>query len=227
MRHKFNIKNKFFLKQEGKILQNQDIIISDKKYKNNILIDLIPIKNRNRARIKDSNNKVLKTVAMFFRYFLKVDFQYFDSILNTIKYSNQNLYSFILSKKISFINLIFSNKNEKCFSRISKEPNVKNFFDSFNKIFFDKSKTFNLKNYMEKKISSETSRNISSLYYDENNSKSSKVSKNSNNYNSNSTSNFYGEYLSMQRCLDFNVVENNYQFYESDFERKINNFILI
>lgn len=226
LKNKFNLKEKFYLKYKQRILHNKDIFCS-KFYRNNSEIQIIPIKNRNRACLLQANQKILKTVATFFRYFLKIDVQYFDNILNTIKYSNPLLFRFILAKKNSFIKLIFSKRNELKIDEFTDDVNIKDFFKSFESIFFDKNKSFNLKNYMEKKISSENSRNNSSCYYNENNSKSSNVSKNSNHSNNNVSSNSNFENCLVQKCLDFNVVNGEYEFFECNLDKKVNNFVAI
>lgn len=227
LKQKFNIKEKFYLKCNKRILRRQDVF-SPKFYKNNSEIQIIPIKNRNRACMLYSNYKILRTVATFFRYFLKIDIQHFDNILNTIKYSNPFLFSFILTKKNYFLKMIFSKQKKFNIDNLTKNDNIKNFFNSFEKIFFNKAKSFNLKNYMEKKISTENSGNNSSCYYNENNSKSSNLSKNSNNINNNSSNQSNFDDCKIQKCLNFNVINGKYEFFEANLENeKINNFVMI
>lgn len=226
LKKKFNIKSKFYLKYNQRILQNKEIF-SSKFYKKNTEIEIIQIKNRNRACLLHSNKKVLRTVAKFFRYFLKLDVEFFDNIMNTLKYSNPLLFRFILAKKQCFVNMIFSKQKEIKADELTDDPNIKRLFKSFESVFFDKEKSFNLKNYMEKKISSENSRNNSSCCFNENISKSSNFSKNSINSNNNFSNNSNFENCAIQKCLDFNIIDNKYEFFECNFEKKVNNFVSI
>jgi len=224
LKSKFHIKKKFFFTYNGNLLHNNDII-SLKSIKKNSVIELKTLNNRIRVGIYKNNKKILKSVAKFFQYFLKVDVQFFDTIMNTIKYSNPNLFKFILSKKKTFINMIFSKIKEKNTFRWTDEPKLKEFFDSFQNIFLRKKNGFKLRKLKNSELA-EDSRNISSLYYyDDYNSKSSNISNNSNS-EINFSSPYYREELIVQNSMNFNVIENKYQFFE-DFGNKINNFLMI
>lgn len=230
LKKKFNIKKKFFLTCNENILDDS-LIINSNNYKRFLKIKVVLLKNKNRACLSFFNRRVIITVATFFRYFMKVDFQLFDSILNTIKYSNQSLYQLLLKKKISFVNQIFFPGNEKkIYNLLCFEGNIHKFFESFPKIFFNKNNNSkassgNLKYILQKKLSSENSRNLSPPYFYENISKSSNVSKVSNNYNQNSPSR--QEDLFIQRSIDFTVVNDKYLFFDENIIKRLNNFINI
>jgi len=226
LKEKFNVKEKFYLRQKQRILHNKDTFCY-KFYKNNTEIDLIPIKNKNRACLQRTNLKILKTIATFFRYFLKIDINYFDNILNTLKYSNPLLFRFILAKKNYFIKMIYSTKNKFKLDEFTADPHIKNFFNMFETIFNKNKNKLNIKNYMEKKLSSENTQNNSSCCYNENNSKSSNISKNSYNSNNNYSNHSQFDDCIIQKCLSFNVINGNYEFFECDFCEKVNNFVIL
>jgi len=180
LKKKFNIKKRFYLQETS----NNKIFSDDEKLQRKNIkkikeIQIIYLNKKNKASINFINEKLLKTISLVFKLFMKLDFQYFDRILETIKFANPKLFYYILLKKNTFINMIFSYKLKNIdIDKKFLDKKFCNFFEFFKRIFFTDD-------------NNRISNNSNSNNYNENNFNNLNPSESSHNNFSFNLSNFF------------------------------------